>query len=407
MNKKQRDGVTVSSVLDKRTPNKDGKYPVKIKVYFQKIPKYYSTGICLTAEEWERLENGKSRDCREIKAEIEKSFSFVKQNVDELIDRGSFSFDTLNLRLGRATGSTLNDAIRAKIEELRNEERIGTMQFYQCTLMMVEEFAGKHIEFSAITVDWLKRCERYWLKTRKVSTVGMHFRNIRALMNEAKRAGTIREAQYPFGKDKFEIKTGESIKKGLTQEQLKEIFNYTSDNQTTNRYKDLWIFIYLCNGINPTDMLKLKYSDITDNEIRFVRQKTERTTRNRKEIRVSVTPIMESIIKEWGNPPQSENYIFPYLTGNETAEQRKALTRDVVKRINKRMKKIGEELGIGIITTYTARHTFATILKRSGVAIASISESLGHTDVRTTDAYLASFEKKERDKNAALLTSFL
>ena len=202
----------------------------------------------------------------------------------------------------------------------------------------------------------------------------------------------------------------------LSQRELREkrkkigmIFQqyYKSENETTNRYKDLWIFIYLCNGINPTDMLKLKFSDIVDGEICFVRQKTERTTKNRKEIRAVVSSQLQTIIDKWGNKPLPDNYIFPYMKGHETAIERKAIVRDVVKRINKRMKLIGEELGIGNITTYTARHSYATVLKRSGANISYISESLGHTDLRTTEAYLASFEKEERAKNTNLLTSFL
>ena len=245
---------------------------------------------------------------------------------------------------------------------------------------MVEEVGGKDIPFSAITVEWLQKCEKLWPKTRSVSTIGMHMRNIRTLMNEAKRAGVIKESQYPFGKGLFEIKTGIGRKKGLTKKQLKAIFDYKSGNETTNRYKDLWIFIYLCNGINPTDMLKLKFSDIVDGEICFVRQKTERTTKNRKEIRATISVQMQAVIDKWGNKPLPDNYIFPYMKGNETAIEAKAVTRDVVKRINKRMKLIGEELGIGNITTYTARHSYATVLKRSGVNISYISESLGHTD---------------------------
>ena len=58
------------------------------------------------------------------------------------------------------------------------------------------------------------------------------------------------------------------------------------------------------------------------------------------------------------------------------------------------------------ISTYTARHSFASVLKRSGANIAYISESLGHSDLKTTENYLASFEKEERVKNAAFLTNF-
>lgn len=67
---------------------------------------------------------------------------------------------------------------------------------------------------------------------------------------------------------------------------------------------------------------------------------------------------------------------------------------------------IGDALGISGISTYTARHLFASVLKRSGVNIAYISESLGRSDLKTTENYLASFKKEERIKNAKLLTNF-
>ena len=70
------------------------------------------------------------------------------------------------------------------------------------------------------------------------------------------------------------------------------------------------------------------------------------------------------------------------------------------------MKVIGKALGIGDVTTYVARHSYATVLKRGGVNVAYISESLGHSSLNTTESYLASFEKEERQKNASLLTKF-
>ena len=164
--------------------------------------------------------------------------------------------------------------------------------------------------------------------------------------------------------------------------------------------------MYLCNGINTADLVKLKYKNIVDGEICFVRQKTERTTKTIKEIRAIVTPEMQAIIDRWGNDRKPDSYIFPCITGNEDALKQKLMTKDLTKRINKRMKFIGETLGIDGISTYTARHSYATVLKRSGANIAYISESLGHNDLKTTEHYLASFEKEERQKNANLLTRF-
>jgi integrase len=282
------------------------------------------------------------------------------------------------------------------------------MLVYRETLRLVSEFAGENITFDMITVPWLKKCESYWLKTKGHTTIGMHMRNLRAMMNEAKKNGVIRENQYPFGKDKYEIKTGESRKKALTIKQIGDIYRFSDGLEATEKYRDLWMFIYLCNGINVADLLRLKYSNIVDDEICFVRQKTERTSKTIKEIRASVTPEMQAIIQRWGNPYGTDNYIFPFLAGNETALQRKAITQDVTKRINKRIKKIARSLGFGTadISTYTARHSFATVLKRSGANIAYISESLGHSDLKTTEHYPASFETDERRKNSLLLTNF-
>ena len=216
----------------------------------------------------------------------------------------------------------------------------------------------------------------------------------------------IKDAQYPFGRGRYEIQAGEGRKLALTLEQIGQIANYEDGTEATAKYRDYWLFLYLCNGINVADFVKLRYRDIVNGEICFVRQKTERTTKIRKEIRVVVTERMQAIINRWGNPSRPDSFIFPILDGQEDAMRRKMKTLYITRAINKRMKEVGEQLGIGNISTYTARHSFATVLKRAGTNIAYISESLGHQDLKTTENYLASFEREERVKNAKLLTKF-
>jgi len=127
----------------------------------------------------------------------------------------------------------------------------------------------------------------------------------------------------------------------------------------------------------------------------------------KKEICALITPEMQSIMDKWGNPDKSPNaYIFNFLIGNETPMQIKTRIRDVVSNCNRHLRKIGKVIGIEGLSTYVARHSYATVLKRSGANISYISESLGHNDLKTTENYLASFEKEERIKNAALLTNF-
>lgn len=406
MYKYSKDGISALVILDTRRPKQSGLFPIKVQVVCKRLQKYYSTGKEVSPSDWEKLPDTKSRKLLDIRESIFNSFSLVKENAEALIEKGEFSFDALTVRLGKAVGDTVNSAFEAKIATLKNEERIGTMLFYDNILKGVISFAGNKVSFDTISVDWLKRYEKFLLKTKNHTTVGMHMRAIRAIMNSAKSCGVIKETQYPFGKGKYEIQTGESHKKALTLQDISKIISFSDGLEATERYRDLWFFMYLCNGINVADLVKLKYNNIRDGEIFFIRQKTQRTSKTIKEIRAIITPEMNEILNRWGTHNEPTDYIFPYLSDVDDPEKRKRITKDLTKRINKRMNKIGLAIGIENITTYTARHSYATVLKRSGANIAYISESLGHNDLKTTETYLACFEKEERQKNAFMLTNF-
>ena len=214
--------------------------------------------------------------------------------------------------------------------------------------------------------------------------------------------------QYPFGKGKYEVPSGSGRKLALTLEQIKKLITYTDGTKATEMYRDLWFFSYLCNGINFRDMVFLQYSNIINGEICFIRAKTARNTKYGKIIHAVITPEMQTIINKWGNTDISpNNYIFPFAKGTEDPFEKVKLIREIVTECNQILRKITNATGIPRITTYSARHSYATVLKRSGVNIAYISESLGHSNITITENYLASFEVDERRKNSALLTKFL
>ena len=402
-----KDGTSVSAMLDTRRTKSDGKCPVKIRVTHRRTRWYYPTGKDLTPEEWSALSTTKARALVSIRKDIESSYQIVRSAVEELTTAGAFTFDALNNRLKGATSDTVNTAFRAKISAFNQQGQVGTATVYDTILKGIERFAGAHIPFDAVTVSWLVRYAAFLQSEgKKQTTIAIHLRHLRAILNEARRQGIVKEAQYPFGRGRFEIQEGEGRKMALTLEQIGQIARYDDGSEATAKYRDYWLFLYLCNGINVADFVKLRYRDIVNGEICFVRQKTERTTKTRKEIRVVVTERMQAIINRWGNPSRPDSFIFPILDGQEDAMRRKCKTMYFTRAINKRMKEVGEQLGIGNISTYTARHSFATVLKRAGANIAYISESLGHQDLKTTENYLASFEREERVKNAELLTNF-
>ena len=400
-----KNGVVVSVLLDTRTVNKEGTYPVKIKIYFQGKPKYYPTGICMsTKEELEEVLESKSKKNIEIQDIIGKELSRILKNVDILVERGTFSFSNLNNMLGKNIGGSLNEMISAKIKELENEEKFGTSAFYKGTLSLLKRYMKHDVPIKEVTVEWLNGLEKFILKTANQTTVAMNMRNIRAIMNIAKQVGVIRESDYPFGRGKYQIKEGSGKKKALNKKQLKAIAEYSDGSMTTEFYRDLWLFIYFCNGLNVADLISLKFSDIQNGEISFIREKTKDRIRDVKRIYAAITPEMYSIINKWGNDPKKSVYIFPFLKPGDSAWEHEKKKKNLTKLINKRMKMIGEKLNLGKITTYVARHTYATVLRNEGVPISIISPMLGHSSVTTTEIYLADLESEYRAKNASLLS---
>lgn len=402
------EGITISTVLDTRRKDKFGNYPIKVRVTYKRKRVYYSTGKKITEQEWNNLPKSKSRASSQLRKDIQVLFDRVVDCVKNLLFDDIFNFENLNRRLGKATSYNLNVAFRAKIEALKENDQINSSFFYEYSLKKLEAYAGTDIAFETITTEWLLDYEKYLLKIGlSYTTIGMYMRAIRTIINQAKNEGIIKHSAYPFGRGKYQIPTGQKRKIALTLSQIKNIVTYSDGRETTEKARDLWFFSYLCNGINFADLVTLKYGNIQNEEIYFIRQKTARASRQKKEICVAITPEMKKIIKKWGGKNKNaDNYIFGFLKGGETMLEIKKRTRDVISWNNKHLRQIGKALEIENLTTYTARHSYATVLKRSGANIAYISESLGHSDLKTTENYLASFEREERIKNAKLLTNF-
>ena len=409
MFKYSRDGVSVLTILDTRRAKKSGLFPIKVQVVFNRKQKYYSTGKEISKENWKKLLKARSQLLIEIRVDIESSYSIIKQQVSELIQKGDFSIEALNLSLGRSVKHpNLHSLFDLKLKELEDNGQAGTYFSYKSALRSLESFDGINIPIERVTVNWLQRCESFWLSQgKKYTSISIYFRALRCILNRAVKENVLRESAFPFGKNKYEIPTGCGRKLALSLSDIKNIISYQNATEDLEEFRDLWLFSYLCNGINFRDLLFLQYANIIDGEICFMRSKTSRTTKHNKEIHAVIIPEMWQIIEKWGNPCISpQTYIFKYVNGTEDAFERVRLVKQLVTKCNRRLKKIAQDLGIPQLTTYTARHSFATVLKRGGAKTSYISESLGHSNLSVTENYLDYFEKEERLKNAKLLTNF-
>ncbi len=153
----------------------------------------------------------------------------------------------------------------------------------------------------------------------------------------------------------------------------------------------------------------MKYKNIDGEYLIFERAKTENSTRSSpKSITVYITEDLKQVIDFWGNKDKKpNNYLFPIFEHGITPLRQVELIELFVQAINDWMLKIRRKLGIEKkVTTYVARHTFSTIMKRSGVSTEYIQEALGHTNIKTTESYLDSFEKEVKKEFANRLIAF-
>lgn len=397
--------ATTAIFFDIRRATKDNRFPIKLRVTFARTRKYYGTKYQLSPEDWEKVCSKKPREpFKKIHFETVK----ILKEADAVIDGlESFSFVAFEKKFfKKASVTNVSTAFQNYMDKLTEQARISTSISYGCAKSSLSKFR-KDLTFQDITPQLLRKYETWMLaKNNSSTTVGFYLRSLRTIVNEALVDGVIKLEQYPFGKGKYQIPTGQNIKKALTMAEVQKIMNYkTTPGSSEAKARDIWVLSYLCNGVNIKDICRWKYKNMKNGKITFFRAKTERTSRNPKPIVVMLADSAQEIINTWSNVRKNdETYIFPFLNDiTDPAKEKKAIEQ-VIKTTNKYMGRIAEKLEIETnLTTYVARHTFSTILKRGGAPIAYISESLGHNNLRTTENYLGSFEDEQKKEYGKLL----
>lgn len=401
--------VFVSFFLDASRPNADGKCLVKLNIYQKPHKKRYATTFHLTADEWTKVNSSKLRD--EDLKEVKKKLAALKLKAEKIIeDIIPFSFvafeEAFFAGASEAKSRMLEDWFNNTIKRLKANDQVGTAGSYQTTINSIKEYK-KNLQVQDITTAFLQGYEKYLTGQGKtVSTVGIYMRNLRAIINEAIAAKMISQDNYPF--KGYEIPAGQNVKKSLKDFDINRLLNHKPEKLDEQRALDFWIFSYLCSGMNFADIISLKPENINGNHLYFHRQKTIRTKKkDLRPIKVGLNPRAIEIIERWKNTDAANSFLFPILEDGLTAKTIKNRCQRFIKWVNKRMYGICEDLGIENKTsTYAARHTFSTVLKRKGVPTSFIKDALGHSSVAVTENYLDSFEDDATLEYANELTKF-
>lgn len=414
--------ANVNIILDRRSQRCDGTYPVKLIVYFEQTNKRYrlDRNISLTENDFEKIMSPrlKQTELLATKTYLDAEKSKAQKYADRLGEEFTYGLfealfkDKQIVQVARTQKQKIYALFEEHIANLNAADAIGSASAYSTAMQSFRKFAP-NLAIRDITPQFLYKYEKWVTDSgRSITTAAIYLRALRTIVNLAKDRGLITHTNYPFGstaKKKYEIPEGRNIKKALAKEEIQKIRDAENLTDEAQYARDIWLFSFYCNGMNMADIFRLRYENISDGFIHFVRTKTQRTQKDKTPIEVYLSDPAKEIIERWGvKPTMPRQYIFPVLNDLMTPDEKFRITHNATRSVNQYMETLSRRLGLPVkVTTYTARHSYATLLKNMGTSIEEIAENLGHSNITTTKSYLASFPQEHKKETAEKLVALL
>lgn len=291
------------------------------------------------------------------------------------------------------------------VDGLQMEGSFGTAHVYKSSLNAIISYYGnRDFTFHEITPEWLKGFEIH-LRSRGCSwnTVSTYLRTFRAVYNRA-----VDSHFAPYVPHLFRtVYTGTRAdrKRSLGMEDMKKVFTKMQTSAVSpnmQRVRELFVLMFLLRGLPFVDLAYLRKSDLHDNVITYRRRKTGRP------LAVTLTPEAMEILKKYMSRDSSSPYLFPILSNREGTKEAYREYQLALRNFNRQLMLLGEILGLGDrLSSYTARHTWATTAYYCEIHPGIISEAMGHSSITVTETYLKPFRNKKIDDANQQVVNFV
>lgn len=383
--------ATIKIVLDQRRAKNDETFPVVIRVrhlkkYFDIKTNYHSNCKRFDPKKEQIIGDVDSTNfLHDLKDTYSKRMrEFLKENTNITFDINILKRYVLQKP---AELTTIDEFWKEVIQQLLDSSRTGTAKSYITTLSVISKIIDCNCKFSQVSYKDLIIIETTLLK-RGVSLNGIavYMRTFRAICNRAILYNVASHDWYPFRK--YKIKKEKTTPRTISINEMQLYFNYTIA-PTDKLYKSWCIgkLIFMLRGINLTDLLLLKKTNVYNDRIIYKRAKTG------KMYSVKILPQVQELITEFAD---SSEYLFGTLMNHydKPTLQDIKLYADFRKKLNKKLKRISKTLAIETpITTYVFRYSYANIAKQLGYSKDLIAEALGHEYGNSvTGIYLEMFD---------------
>lgn len=389
--------LTYKVVLDERRPKPDGKYPLIFRITHNRNTSNYASGIAIHKEQWDKeksLVNSSCPNFKELNKNLTSKFLNVQKLLLQMEDEGGFSFESFKERLNEKPKQKVSSITFLKyaeqlISEMKEVKRTGNAIVYQTAVNRLINFTNdKSLTFKNIDFILLDKFKHQLIKDGvRPNTIGNYFRSIRAIYNKAIKAKLVDRSLYPF--TEISIRTEKTAKRAISSDALTVLSKLNLKAHSPEWHARNYLLLsFSLIGVSFTDLAYLKSTDVHKGRIIFQRRKTH------KAYNIKFSIIATEILKAYKS---DRKYILPVLPPGieEDTISCKKIIQQWIKTTNKYLKSIGKRCGIMNLTTYVARHTWATTAKKLGYSNELIAEALGHEyGNRITNIYLDNFDQK-------------
>ncbi len=296
--------------------------------------------------------------CEQGKITVEMSATQIRDAIIE--------FQTpLEVKVAKEQETTLEKVFERYISHKKGS----TKRLYEGTLRRIKEFSGDKfgkLRFEDINKEWLQQWDDFMSeKAPSVNSRGINLRNLRAVFNDA--IDNEITTNYPFRR--FKIKTAPTRKRNLKIDALRRVFQADHLEPWMEKYRDFFMLSFMLCGINVVDMCNLK--EVKDGRVEYIRAKTHKT------YSIKVESEALAIIDRYRGDKHLLNYLDTYNN-----------YRHFYNNLCKGLRGIKELCGLEELTTYWARHSWATIASSLDIPKDTIAAALGHGNRTVTDVYI-------------------
>ena len=315
-------------------------------------------------------------DCKQITSLItEKELAMLEYTADDIVS----TFRLL------PPCQTWFSFIHGMVAKKLRIGRLGTAKTYRDALMSFSRFRnGEDLTIDALDAETMNLYEA-WLKGRGVkrNSSSCYLRTLRTLYRKAVETGLTTD-KHIFR----HVFTGfaKTAKRAIPLGSLRAIRQLQlSEGSAIAFARDLFMLIVYLQGISFVDLAYLKKDDIRNGQLHYSRKKTG------QELTVGWESVMQDIVDNYIHLTKGSPYLLPIITKTDGTERRQYERME--HKVNYYLKKIGTMVGLqASLTTYTGRHTWASILRDMCTSLSVISKGLGHESLKTTQIYLSSID---------------